>query len=399
MDVVSPLPRIENLSPRKSSQDKVLALANMGTWYWTIGQSQIEFSDTLYEIFDVNADLFNADFASLRELIAPRDLAKLFLRLNDMLDSGADTSLTLRMIKQDDQYFYVQCYASCEMDQDGKIIALYGIVRDITDEKDSQVKLEEALVQAEEANKSKAGFLATMSHELRTPLNAIIGFSEMMQAELLGPLGNHRYSDYVNCIHESGRHLLELINDILDMSKIESGKYELFHEPVNVVKSVRLALHMIEAQAEEKEIEIIFNAPEDLPSIEADRRAFMQIVLNILSNAVKFTREKGAVTVNVSVDNGETIIVSITDTGIGIPADKIEAVTRPFEQVSNAMTRQHQGTGLGLAITKRLIEFHGGVLGIESRLDEGTTVTVTMPIITPQKQFDLFRSVTTHVDD
>lgn len=399
MDVVSPLPRIENLAPRKSSQDKVLALASMGTWYWTIGQSQIEFSDTLYEIFDINADLFDADFASLRELIPPRDLAKLFLSFNRMLDDGADTSLTLRMEKKDERHFYVQCYASCEFDQDGKIVALYGIVRDITDEKDSQVKLEEALIQAEEANKSKAGFLATMSHELRTPLNAIIGFSEMMQAELLGPLGNHRYGDYVNCIHESGRHLLELINDILDMSKIESGKYELFHEPVNVVKSVRLALHMIEAPAEEKSIAVTYKAPDDLPAIEADRRAFMQIILNILSNAVKFTREKGTITVKTAIENDEKIVITITDTGIGIPADKLESVTRPFEQVSNAMTRQHQGTGLGLAITKRLIEFHGGNLSIESKLNEGTTVTVAMPIITPQKQFDLFRSVTTHIDE
>ncbi len=394
MDTISPLPRIENLSPQKSSQDKVLALANMGTWYWTIGQSKIEFSDTLYDIFDVNADLFNADLTSLRELVPPRDLAKLFLEFNRMLDDGTDTSLILSMEKKNGDHFYVQCYASCEFDEKGKIIALYGIVRDVTKEKDSQVKLEAALLQAEEANKSKAGFLATMSHELRTPLNAIIGFSEMMQAELLGPLGNNRYNDYVNCIHESGRHLLELINDILDMSKIESGKYELFHEPVNVAKSIRLALHMIETVAEEKKIHVEFDAPEDLPVIEADRRAFMQIILNILSNAVKFTREKGSITVKVNVEKQEQIIIAITDTGIGIPEDKIESITQPFEQVSNAMTRQHQGTGLGLAITKRLIEFHGGVLKIESRLDVGTTVTITMPLVTPQKQFDLFRSGT-----
>ncbi len=399
MDLVSPLPRIKNLSPHKSSQDKVLALANMGTWYWTIGQSKIEFSDTLYHIFDVNADLFNADFASLREIIPPRDLAKLFLSFNRMLDDGKDASLTLRMTKEDGRHFYVQCYASCETDQDGKIIALYGIVRDITQEKDSQAKLEKALLQAEEANKSKAGFLATMSHELRTPLNAIIGFSEMIQAELLGPLGNNRYNDYVRCIHESGRHLLELINDILDMSKIESGKYELFHEPVNAVKTARLAFHMIEAQAEEKNIRLQFDTTDDLPVIEADRRAFMQIIINILSNAVKFTREKGTVSMRLFLEKEDTIVVAIKDTGIGIPEDKIEAVTRPFEQVSNAMTRQHQGTGLGLAITKRLIEFHGGALHIASQLGEGTTVTVRMPIVTPQKQFDLFRSVSHPSDD
>lgn len=251
---------------------------------------------------------------------------------------------------------------------------------------------DEARRRAEEANLAKSRFLASMSHELRTPLNAIIGFSEMMNAELLGPLGNKRYVDYAGSINESGRYLLDLINDILDMSKIEAGKYELVHEPVNVVKALRLACHMVENTVNEKGINLVFQNQNESAVIEADRRAFMQIMLNLLSNAAKFTESGGSITITISEHTENRISIAVSDTGIGIPADKLHRIGQPFEQISSAMTRGHNGTGLGLAITKKLIEMHDGELKIASTYGKGTTVTVLMPAISNQKQYDLFNA-------
>jgi two-component system cell cycle sensor histidine kinase PleC len=217
-----------------------------------------------------------------------------------------------------------------------------------------------------------------MSHELRTPLNAIIGFSEMMQRQLLGPIGTEKYIDYIAGIRESGEHLLDLISDILDMSKIEAGKYELDLEEMNAVKILRLALHMMEGRAEDAKIKISLDTRKEDMLIVADRRALMQILLNILSNAVKFTNPGGLVRIECT-ERPDYLSIRISDNGIGIPPNKLKHVTRPFEQAASHYTREHEGTGLGLAITKDLVELHGGSLHIDSTLGVGTTVTVRLP--------------------
>jgi two-component system cell cycle sensor histidine kinase PleC len=217
-----------------------------------------------------------------------------------------------------------------------------------------------------------------MSHELRTPLNAIIGFSEMMQRQLLGPIGTERYIDYIAGIRESGEHLLDLISDILDMSKIEAGKYELDLEELNLAKVIRLAMHMMEGRAQESQIRISADLPNEERQIIADRRAVMQILLNLLSNAVKFSDRGSAVRIECA-DRDGYVAIKVHDNGIGIPANKLKDITRPFEQAASHYTREHEGTGLGLAITKDLIELHGGSLHIESTVGVGTTVTVRLP--------------------
>jgi two-component system cell cycle sensor histidine kinase PleC len=211
-----------------------------------------------------------------------------------------------------------------------------------------------------------------------------------MHAELLGPLGNKRYVDYAGSINESGRYLLDLINDILDMSKIEAGKYELVHEPVNVVKAIRLACHMVENTVRDKGLTLTLKNANETPVIEADRRAFTQVILNVLSNAVKFTESGGTVSVNVSDAPENRIRIDVKDTGIGIPADKLGRIGQPFEQVSGAMARSHGGTGLGLAITKKLVEMHEGDMQISSVYGQGTTVTITLPAMNTQKSYDPF---------
>jgi len=259
------------------------------------------------------------------------------------------------------------------------VIALYGIMQDVTAQKEHERDLREAKEAAESAYASKSRFLANMSHELRTPLNAIIGFSDLISKQLLGPLGDERYLDYVGGIRESGQHLLDLITDILDMSKIEAGKYELTIEKINIVQIINATAQMMEARAIDAGLTLRCRMPEDDVIIEADRRAVKQILLNLLSNAVKFTENGGEVNVSLSVEK-ENVFIRVQDTGIGIPAHRLADVTKPFEQAANAFTRQHEGSGLGLAITKDLTKLHGGDMQLESRLGVGTTVTVRLPV-------------------
>ena len=243
-------------------------------------------------------------------------------------------------------------------------------------------KYEIAMTRAEAANQAKSEFLANMSHELRTPLNAINGFSEIMAGEMFGPLGDPRYKGYAADILRSGQHLLSLINDILDMAKIEAGKLTLHYEPVSLKEVVDDAARLMRGRVEEAGLKLLVDAP-DLPTIEADHRGLKQVVLNLLSNAVKFTPEGGDIVVALSREDDDRIRVAVTDTGIGISAEDLTRLARPFEQVEGQHSKTTQGTGLGLALTKSLIELHGGTLTLESEPGRGTTASFDLPIRRP----------------
>ncbi|MBN8606766.1 MAG: PAS domain-containing sensor histidine kinase [Caulobacterales bacterium] len=229
---------------------------------------------------------------------------------------------------------------------------------------------------AEEASRAKSTFLANMSHELRTPLNAVIGFSEIMAKELFGPIGNDQYKQYSTDIFDSGNHLLDLINDILDMAKIEANKLTLTPRPLDPSVAIEQAVRLTKRKAEEKGLSIVVDA-EELPEIEADHRAVKQILLNLLSNAVKFT-DQGAIMVH-GRGGPAGLTLRVVDTGCGIPPEHLPRLARPFEQVEEELTRNNHGTGLGLALTKSLAEMHGGKLSIQSEVGRGTIVTVTLP--------------------
>ncbi|MBC7906268.1 MAG: PAS domain-containing sensor histidine kinase, partial [Rhodospirillaceae bacterium] len=249
---------------------------------------------------------------------------------------------------------------------------------DITDRKKVEDTLRESMEAAERGNRAKATFLANISHELRTPLNAIIGFSELIKHEIFGPMEPQSYRTYVDDIHESGMHLLELINDILDMSKAEAGMTDLVDALVDISAIIRSSVRMMTRRATANGVELIEQLPDDLPYLRADERRVRQIVLNLISNAVKFTDEGGTVTLAAEVVP-DGFKITVTDTGIGMTAEELERVMEPFVQADTRLSRKYEGTGLGLPLTKALVVAHGGTISLSSAPDEGTIVVVTFP--------------------
>jgi two-component system cell cycle sensor histidine kinase PleC len=230
---------------------------------------------------------------------------------------------------------------------------------------------------AEEANQTKSKFLANMSHELRTPLNAIIGFSEIMGSGMFGNLGSEKYQEYCSDILTSGYYLLDVINDILDMSKIEAGRMKLDMEPLDLSATLAESLRVVSGRADDKHLTLHAEIDGDIPVI-ADRRAIKQILVNLLSNAVKFTPDGGKVVVRSRVLR-DSIALMIADTGIGIAPQSLIRLGRPFEQVESQLTKTYHGSGLGLAIARSLTNLHGGTMRLRSKLGTGTVVCVSLP--------------------
>jgi len=249
---------------------------------------------------------------------------------------------------------------------------------------DDRQRLERELLQnrvaretAEVASKVKSEFLANMSHELRTPLNAVIGFSELMMHGTFGPL-SERYLEYAKLINTSGGHLLSLVTDILDLAKIEAGRFQADFRDFDLRACIEECIPLIASKAREREIVVEADLPAAAILVVADARACKQILINLLSNAVKFSEEKGIITVTLK-DLGETVQFSVKDEGTGIPADVLERIGQPFEQATNNPHVAREGTGLGLSLVKALVGEHGGKMAVASREDEGTTVTITLP--------------------
>jgi two-component system, cell cycle sensor histidine kinase DivJ len=273
--------------------------------------------------------------------------------------------------------------AAHTMESESEVVA---VMRDVTDRKVQEQALDLARTAAEQADASKSRFLATMSHELRTPLNAIIGFSEMIVQEDVLMVDAVRRKEYAQLINDSGQHLLSVVNGILDMSKMESGNFEISPEPFAPRAALLNCCNLLALKARENGIDLVTRAPEDLPFMTGDPRAFKQIVLNLLSNAIKFTERGGAVTVSASIE-GTRLLLRVTDTGVGIAADDLKRIGDPFFQAGKTYQRRHEGTGLGLSIVKSLVGLHSGEMTVRSKIDEGTTVIVALPLaFTPKAE-------------
>ncbi len=277
----------------------------------------------------------------------------------------------------------IRGHLAVEAEQEERIWELLSVKSALEKQGQEVVGLAEDLAvarnQAEDADRTKSEFLAVMSHELRTPLNAIIGFSEIMKEETFGPVGSTRYRDYVMDIHASGQHLLDLINDILDLSKVESGADELREENIEIRELVGSLVAMVKERGKKNGVELETELDAHLPVLRADKRKLKQILLNLLSNAIKFIDTDGSVTLKAwcSVKNG--YVFQVIDTGIGIALEDIPKALAPFQQIDSSLNRRHEGTGLGLPLSKSLAEMHGGSLDLQSQVGVGTTVTVRFP--------------------
>jgi PAS domain S-box-containing protein len=251
--------------------------------------------------------------------------------------------------------------------------------RDVTDRKRTEEARRQAMEEAMAANRAKSEFLANMSHELRTPLNAIIGFSEMIKDQLLGPVGQPRYAEYATDIHDSGVHLRAVVNDILDVSRIEAGDFEAANEPVDLEEVTRSSLRFVQRRAAESGLRLVVPPMRDIPLLRGDERLIKQILVNLLSNAVKFTLKDGSVTLDVARKPEGGLAISVVDTGIGIAPEHIPNLGRPFFQVDSKLARSHDGTGLGIYLVSKFMALHDGTLHIESEPGKGTAVTIHFP--------------------
>ncbi len=369
----------QHIEHRERQLSEAEAIGRMGHWHWLIGEDEISWSEEIFRIFSVDPDQFTPSMNSLGDLVHWRDLGRVVQIFQRAIIEEKSYSMEFRIVRPGGDIRYVMCEGRCEKDQTGEVIALYGILQDMTERMLYEQELRRAKEASEQAYAAKSRFLANMSHELRTPLNAVIGFSEMIESQVLGPIFNKKYIEYATSIKQSGHHLLDLISDILDMSKIEAGKHVIDLEELQIKNVVDRAIKMVKGRAKDGGVRLrmpIFEHDDLL--IVGDRRALTQVFLNLLSNAIKFTKEGGSVWME-CYEHDEFVCFKVCDTGVGIPPNKLASVLRPFEQASNEYTRDYEGTGLGLSITKELIEMHGGSLNIESTVGVGTTVSVRLP--------------------
>ena len=314
------------------------------------------------------------------DLIHPDDFPRARDAFIQCALKGEQVQFDYRFLHKDGQYIWLESTMRGALDPDGvRTAEVIGVTRDISERKRHEMELLEARERAEAANSTKSRFLANMSHELRTPLNAIIGFSDILRMEMFGALGHERYSEYAQLINESGALLLDLISDILDMSKIEAGKYELHPEVLDIAGLIESCVRLVRGKAEENGVQVAHSIDcSEGAEIVADERALKQIMLNLLSNSAKFTPAGGHIAVDVA-ERGDEIRLTVSDTGRGIPKDQIARLGQPFEQIATDAALAKQGTGLGLALVRSLSELHGGRMTIESEVGEGTRVTVTLP--------------------
>lgn len=302
----------------------------------------------------------------------------------DTLRQGEDSALAQLRFERTSigrevpQFIHARMDMTAVRDPRGRLRRIIGQLRDVTEKEMLRNEVARKAAEAESANDAKSRFLAAVSHELRTPLNAVLGFSDILAGEYFGKLENDRQREYVALIRQSGAHLLSVVNTMLDMSKLEAGRYELLMEPFPIAESVKACEAMLGLQAREKGVRLTSRIQRDLGEVVADQRALQQVLINLVGNAIKFTESGGVVSMDASLE-GDSLKIVISDTGIGIAADKMEFLGQPFMQVQNEYTRRYEGTGLGLSLVKGLVALHGGTFAITSRAGEGTVVTIMLP--------------------
>ncbi|AYD00164.1 HAMP domain-containing sensor histidine kinase [Neorhizobium sp. NCHU2750] len=309
----------------------------------------------------------------------------------DMLRQGAssaeaDVRVRKALSAEDSrQFVLIRFDFTAIRNAEGSLVQVFAQARDISEYDALRREAEHRQEEARSAHETKSRFLAAVSHEMRTPLNAILGFSDVLAGEYFGKLENDRQREYVGLIRQSGGHLLSVVNTMLDMSRIEAGRYELMVEPFAAADAVETCRAMLDLQARDKGVLLTTRVSRGLPEVTADRRAVQQILINLAGNAIKFTDRGGVVSMDAAL-SGSDLVITVSDTGIGIAPEKLGLLGQPFTQVENGYTRHYEGTGLGLALVKGLVSLHRGTFAISSRPGEGTLVTITLPLAGPDAE-------------
>ncbi len=363
-------------------------VAHVGSWEYEVDTQKQRWSEEMFRIFGLPPAPTAPDFKQMLRFIHPEDREQVINQntLAQCLQSGSFHPFEHRLIRPDGSIRQVEVRGELILDDQGQIIMLFGTVLDITDRKKAETQLQQAnerlaIANAElaRANRLKDEFLANMSHELRTPLSSILGLSEVLQSQAFGSL-TEKQQQFVNTISSSGEHLLSLINDILDLAKIESGKFVLELEATDLKTICETSLNLMWQQAQQKEIVLEAHLPSEPVVIVVDERCLRQVLLNLLSNGVKFTPAGGSVTLQAILNpEANTLCLRVIDTGIGIAPADIPRLFQPFVQIDSSLSRHYEGTGLGLALVRQVVELHGGEVEVTSQLGQGSCFTITLP--------------------
>ncbi len=379
---------IQDISDRKTSEaglrraHQSLAnaqrIAHVGNWARVVATGEVTCSDEVYRIFGIEPGSAPFTVDLMLSFVHPDDRARLIHDMERTVANPAPFQIEHRIRLRDGSLKVVRQQGEAQLDSDGKLVRLEGIIQDITDLKAREQALNQARIRAEMADRAKTEFLANMSHELRTPLNAVIGFSDVLAQQILGPIPA-TYAESIDAIRSSGRHLLEIIGDLLEMSRIESGDRYLQEFPFDVRAAIQDSLRHFTAQAQRDGIALSVDDTGRLPDLLGEERAFKQVLGNLLSNALKFTPRHGRVTITATNDADGGLLVAVSDTGRGIDPKLLPQLGKPFAQGESSLSRRYGGVGLGLAISRRLMHMHGGRLEITSAPDAGTRVIMIFP--------------------
>lgn len=379
---------VRNITERKKAEEEVLiwkkryeaAVAASGhiLYDWDIKTNDITYGGELETILGYSMEEMEGGLDRWIELIHPKDKKKFKETVKNLLTKSGYAHLEFQVRRKDGTYIIVEDTAHFVNNKMGENIGLVGFVKDITERKEAEKALLKAKALAEESNRIKSEFIANMSHELRTPLNSVIGFSQLLIEKRFGDL-NEKQMHYASNILKSGNHLLEVINDILDISKIESGNMEYEPEILNIQELINETIILMEPMMKKKFIDFKSKAEFENQELYADRKKMKQIMYNLLSNAVKFTPKNGKVWIDSKIINN-SIQISVSDNGICIPVNQQQSIFESFKQVNSSASREYDGTGLGLAIVKHYVGMHGGKIWVKSEVGEGSIFTFEIPM-------------------